>query len=203
MMAEINNAIIREVVVDYVSNGNTVPDSMDVDTYVDATYDMDKLTELIREACEDEDIAPANLDPNVWIELLSICDAGEEVRVDLFETEQSRTFGFGYRAMESEYIEDSDSYYMPADRWLRATLYVNQSTFGYVGRVLQDRLFRLADSFANNPEDYEKMRNDDMFRSLLITDEGFWTLLLSHLVLMTFLSLHWSALGITMASMSW
>lgn len=173
MMAEINNTIIREAIVDYVSNGNTVPDGMDMDAYVDATYDMDKLTDLIREACEDEDIAPVNLDPDVWVELLSSCDVGDMVRVDLFDTEDGRRFNVGYKAVETEDVENSDEFYVDTDRWLRVVLYVNQAMYGYTGRVIQSTLAALADNFAKDVKDHSRMRNDRQYRSLLITDEGF------------------------------
>lgn len=171
-MAEINNTTIRAAVVDYVSNSNVVPDGMDVDAYVDATYDVDKLIDSIRSACEDEDIAPSDLDADVFVELLSNADVGAQIDVDFFMTEQARTFGFGYRAVESERVYNDDVVYAPSDSHFRATLYINEATFGRVGHIYQHTLKSLADSFADGPDEYAKMRDDDRQRSFLETDCG-------------------------------
>lgn len=172
MMAEINNATIRAAIVDYVSNGNTVPDGMDVNAYVDATYDMDKLIDSMRSACEDEDIAPADLDPDVFVELLSDADVGVQVEADFYLTEQARTFGFGYRAVESSYVFNDDAFYAPSDSHFRATLYINEATFGKVGNIYTRKLKALADAFADGPDEYARMRADDHEHSFLETDCG-------------------------------
>lgn len=172
-MSEINATTIRNAVVDYVSNGNTVPEHMDVDTYVDAVYDMDKLIELVFSACADEDVSPAYLDPDVWVELLSSCDVGDIIRVDFCETDNARRFRAGYRAVLTDDVKNSDEYYNPSDRWVRAELYVNQSLYGCVGPLIQSRLSSLADNFAKNLQDYEDMHKDVRFRSLICMDDGF------------------------------
>ena len=172
MMAEINNTTIRAAVVDYVSNSNVVPDGMDVDAYVDATYDVDKLIDSIRSACEDEDIAPSDLDADVFVELLSNADVGVQIDADFFMTEQARTFGLGYRAVESERVYNDDVVYASSDSHFRATLYINEATFGKIGHIYPHALKSLADAFANGPEEYARMRLDDHVHSFLETDCG-------------------------------
>ncbi|QHJ77801.1 MAG: hypothetical protein [Bacteriophage sp.] len=170
---ELNNSAIREVIADYVSDSNVVPDDIDIDDYLANTYNMDELVDAIYEACEDEDISPDALDPDVFVELLSTYDVADNCEVDIMYRERARAAGLGYSVGMSSDIKGSHQYYADTDSWMRAYLFVNGDKYGTVVGNGQGRLSALAEAFADELVTYDEMRGaGDRLHSYLMTDKG-------------------------------
>lgn len=170
---ELNNSAIREVIADYVSDSNATPDDIDIDEYLANTYNMDELVDAIYEACEDEDISPDALDPDVFVELLSTYDVADNCEVDIMQRERTRLAGLGYGVAMSSDIKGSEQYYGDGDSWLRAYLFINGDKYGTVVGNGQSRLSALAEAFADDLVTYDEMRSSDhRYHSYLVTDKG-------------------------------
>lgn len=170
---ELNNTTIREVIADYVSESNVVPDDIDIDDYLENTYNMDELVNAIYEACKDENISPDSLDPDVFVELLSTYDVADNCEVDIMYRERARLAGLGYSVVMSCNIKGSHQYYSDDDSWLRSYLFINGDKYGTVVGEGQGRLSGLAEAFAADLVTYREMRDaGSRLHSYLVTDKG-------------------------------
>lgn len=170
---ELNNSSIREVIADYVSDSNVVPDDIDLDDYLAYTYNMDELVDAIYSACEDEDISPDALDPDVFVELLSTYDVADNCEVDIMYRERARLANSGYGVAMSSDVKDSEKYYNDTDAWLRAYLFINSDKYGEVVGNGQARLSSLAEAFAQDLVTYDEMRGaDHRYHSYIVTNKG-------------------------------
>lgn len=172
-MTELNNSAIREVIADYVSDSNVVPEDIDIDDYLENTYNMNELVDAIYSACEDEDISPDALDPDVFVELLSTYDVADNCEVDIMYRERARLSNSGYGVAMSSDVKGSQQYYSDTDSWLRAYLFINGDKYGAVVGNGQARLSALAEAFADDLVTYDEMRGSDhRCHSYLVTNKG-------------------------------
>lgn len=172
-MTELNNSAIREVIADYVSDSNVVPDDIDIDDYLENTYNMNELVDAIYSACEDEDISPDALDPDVFVELLSTYDVADNCEVDIMYRDRARSAGLGYSVGMSSDMKASRQFYDDTDSWIRAYLFINGDKYGSVVGNGQGRLSGLAEAFAADRTMYDAIRGaDNRLHSYLVTDKG-------------------------------
>lgn len=170
---ELNNSAIREVIADYVSDSNATPDDIDIDDYLEHTYNMNELVDAIYESCEDEGISPDALDPDVFVELLSTYDVADNCEVDIMQREHARLASLGYGVAMSSDIKGSQQYYTDADNWMRAYLFISDDKYGSVVGNGYGRLSGLAEAFASDRTMYDAMRGaDNRMHSYLATDKG-------------------------------
>lgn len=147
-MTELNMATVRDTVIDYVSNGNTVPNGMSAEAYTEAQYDMDTLCDELYDACEAAGVGPDELDADEFIGLLEKHDTGAVVEVDIMHTARARQFGFGISAVLTEDI-DTGAFYDSADDYVRLNLYINKAKYGEPGHVLQGRVSAYSEGFTD------------------------------------------------------
>ena len=177
-MTELNMQTVRDTVIDYVSNGNAVPDGMSAEAYTEAQYDMDTLCDELYEACEAENCGPDELDSDEFVGLLEKHDTGSVVTVDIIKTENARTFGFGVSARKTATINTA-TYYKDTDTYVRVNLYINDAIYGKPGVLLDILLSNLADVYTDDPGLNEKYRelkakgNDEPFHSVLCVGDDF------------------------------
>ncbi len=151
MMTELNMQTVRDTVIDYVSNGNTVPTGMSAEAYTEAQYDMDTLCDDLYDACEAAGVGPDELDADEFVGLLEKHDTGAVVEVDIMHTARARQFGFGISAVLTDDI-DTGAFYDPADDYVRLNMYINKAMYGEPGHVLQGRVSAFAEGFTDDRE---------------------------------------------------
>lgn len=177
-MTELNMQTVRDTVIDYVSDGNTVPDGMSAEAYTEAQYDMDTLCDELYEACEAAGCGPDELDPDEFVGLLEKHDTGSVVTVDMIMTENARRFGFGVSARKTVTINKA-TYYKDTDAYVRLNLYINEAVYGKPGVMLDIRLSNLADVFTDDPDLNNEFReakakgDNEQFHSVLCVGDDF------------------------------
>lgn len=171
---EVNNATVREVITDYVSDSIATPLDIDIDDYLENSYDMDTLVTEMRDACEHEGVGPDELDSDVFVGLLEKYSIASECEIDVVLDDLSRRFGLGYKAFLTSDAKESKHEYKPVDSWFRAYLFIDEDDkYGAVLGSLQGRVSSLAEAFAKDYVTYDEMRNSEKrMHSFLATKNG-------------------------------
>lgn len=159
-MTELNMQTVRDTVIDYVSNGNTVPDNMSAEEYADAMWDMDSLCNEMYDVCEAAGVGPDGLDEDEFIDLLEKHDTGEIVEVEIMRTQMQKTFDLGVSARKTDTIS-TPRYYKDTDEYVRMNLYINAAIYGKPGVMLDFRLSNLVDVYTDDSELNEAFKEEE------------------------------------------